>query len=133
MFSAAKKAAPKQAVAKKGTADIRTRKIADYEASLSKITPLEVMLHTMRVHWDAGEHREACAIAISAALYMHPRLATVDAKIDVDVSVQMTEAERREQARKAILEAFAERPPLIEHSQIVDVPDKSAESPQSYN
>jgi hypothetical protein len=36
-------------------------------------------------------------------------LASVEAKIDVDVGVQLTAEQRRERARKATLEAFAER------------------------
>jgi hypothetical protein len=40
------------------------------------ITPLEVMLDTMREHWEGGRKSEACAIAKDAAPYMHGRIQT---------------------------------------------------------
>jgi hypothetical protein len=52
----------------------------------------------------------------------------VDARLEVDVSVQLSEAERREQARKAILEAFAERPPLIEAAPTIEHEPSEPES-----
>ena len=62
---------------------------------------------------DLGLAREACIIAVQAAPYMHPRLASVDAKIEIDGSARLNDAERRERARQMILEAFAERPALL--------------------
>lgn len=44
------------------------------------ISPLEVMLQTMRAKWDDKDKEGACAIAKDAAPYLHPRLATVQAE-----------------------------------------------------
>src|SRR5215216_1702956 len=38
------------------------------------ITPLEVMVETMRHHYAAGNLNEAAAVAKDCAPYMHPRL-----------------------------------------------------------
>ncbi|MGO8867340.1 MAG: hypothetical protein ACLQME_12630 [Alphaproteobacteria bacterium] len=40
------------------------------------ITPLEVMLKTMRMFWRKGEREKAAAIAKDAAPYVHPRLSS---------------------------------------------------------
>lgn len=74
---------------KKGSATKRTRAIADMAASLG-ITPLEVMLETMRAAWDARfgpdgkldylKCVEASQIAKDAAPYMHARLQTVQSR-----------------------------------------------------
>jgi hypothetical protein len=42
------------------------------------VTPLQVMLETMRALWQQGEQMAACAIARDAAPYLHPRLATTN-------------------------------------------------------
>ena len=65
------------------------------------------------MYWERGEYREACAVATNAAPYVHARLQSVEAKVAVDVAVMTRADERREKARQAILEAFAERPPLV--------------------
>lgn len=57
--------------------------------------PLDVRIH-------------AATVAIS---YESPRLAVIDSTVRTETAApQLTEAERRERARQAILEAFAERP-----------------------
>lgn len=40
------------------------------------ITPLEVMLKTMRAAWNENNRELACSIAKDAAPYIHPRLMT---------------------------------------------------------
>jgi hypothetical protein len=71
---------------KEGTANKRTREIAD-KAIEQGISPLEVMLEAMRFHYDKaqeegtekGDHlKAAAAMAEKAAPYIHPRLAPVD-------------------------------------------------------
>jgi len=59
------------------------------------------------------DHRDRMAIA--AAPYLHPRLAVIDSTVQAKVEVsQLTPEQRRERARAAIAEAFAERsPPVI--------------------
>jgi hypothetical protein len=44
--------------------------------------PLEIMCETMWEHWEKGEKKEACAIAEKAAMYLHPRLSSVEAKVE---------------------------------------------------
>ena len=41
------------------------------------ITPLEVMLTTMRSLYEEGDHVAACSIAKDAAPYIHPKLANM--------------------------------------------------------
>jgi hypothetical protein len=61
---------------KKGTPAKKTQEIAA-KAYEKGITPLEVMLETMRDHWEGGRKGEACLIAKDAAPYMHPRLQAI--------------------------------------------------------
>lgn len=68
-----------------GAANKKTREIAD-KAALDGITPLEVMLQTMRDAWDGGSKGLACQIAKDAAPYMHPRLTAVDAEVNANVN-----------------------------------------------
>lgn len=63
---------------KPGTATEKTRDIAN-RAAAEGITPLEVMVQTMRSLWDAGDKLGACAVAKDCAPYMHPRLANIEA------------------------------------------------------
>lgn len=66
----------------KGAATKRTRDIAD-NAALEGITPLEFMLNRMRDELvPPGDRFEA---AKAAAPYIHPRLTTVEAKVDAKV------------------------------------------------
>ena len=62
-----------------------TRAIAE-KAIAEGITPLEVMLKTMRKLWDEKKMLEACAIAKECAPYLHPKLCSVSADVNVDVS-----------------------------------------------
>jgi hypothetical protein len=41
------------------------------------ITPLEVMIETMRWHYAEGRRDQASAVAEKAAPYMHPRLTAI--------------------------------------------------------
>jgi len=68
----------------------RSRDIID-RASLEGITPLEVQLRTMRMLWERAHRtpepdleiaQQACAVATTVAPYIHPRLASVTAKIE---------------------------------------------------
>jgi hypothetical protein len=62
---------------------------------------------------------KACTIAAAVSPYIHPRLHAIDAKIETALVV-MTEDERREQARQAIAEAFAERPLQLIEGTVID-------------
>jgi hypothetical protein len=51
------------------------------EAAAGGISPLEVMLRTMREQWELGTEegrKRACEIAKDAAPYVHPRLSTIE-------------------------------------------------------
>jgi len=71
------KGQPKTGGRKKGTANTKTREIAD-KAAASGITPLEYMLAVMRDEQADPERRGEMARA--AAPYMHPRLQTTTVK-----------------------------------------------------
>lgn len=71
---------------------ITLRKKLVEELVVSGITPLEVLLVEMRDAWNAigpdgkpdrNERNRAVAIAKEAAPYVHPKLSSVDAKVDV--------------------------------------------------
>src|SRR5262245_34889577 len=68
---------------KKGSLGKRTigRQLINQKAIELDITPLEVMLTTMKTHWAQGETAEACAIARDAAPYVHRRLASISADV----------------------------------------------------
>ena len=69
-----------------GSKNQRTAEIAR-AASDAGITPIEVMLSTMRELWDLGTleaKREAATIAKDAAPYVHPRLASISQAITED-------------------------------------------------
>lgn len=63
---------------KAGTANKRTREIAD-RAAAEGILPLDVMLSNMRRYFTAEQWAEAQDCAKDAAPYIHPRLANVEA------------------------------------------------------
>lgn len=71
---------------KKGSATQKTREIADRAAN-EGLTPLEYMLKIMRDE-GADEARRLDA-AKSAAPYVHPRLSTMDAKVQGDVGLRI--------------------------------------------
>lgn len=61
----------------KGARTVRTSKVADNAIASGKITPLEVMLKAMHVHYNKKEYDAAAALAKDAAPYMHAKLASV--------------------------------------------------------
>lgn len=70
-----------------GSRNIGTKQriaIADRAAS-EGITPLEVMLNTMRAHYDAQKFDEASAVARDAAPYVHARLSSIDMSLEADL------------------------------------------------
>lgn len=72
---------------KAGAANTKTREIAD-KAATDGITPLEVMLLTMRSRWASQDEDGALVAAEKAAPYIHARLASVDNKHSGNVSIE---------------------------------------------
>ena len=81
-----------------GAATKKTRAIADQAAADGNITPLEVMLHTMRAALLDGDLPFAVSIARDAAPYCHPRLSAITVKENIDVST-MSDQELEERIR----------------------------------
>lgn len=75
---------------KAGVATKKTREIAD-AAIKGGITPLEFMLERMRDESAAMPDRQA--MAVSAAPYIHPRLSTIEAKVEADVVARVQRIE----------------------------------------
>ena len=80
---------------KPGSANKKTREIAD-RAAQEHITPLEVLLNSMRYLWTKAHEgtspdlelaKDACVIANQAAPYCHPRLAAVAHNLAPDSEV----------------------------------------------
>ncbi len=71
---------PKTGGRRKGTPNKRTR---DFNAAISEagVTPLEYMLAVLRDEKASSDRRDRMAVA--AAPYIHPRLANVEARVDV--------------------------------------------------
>lgn len=59
----------------------RSARTANEMAGDPRPMPLEIMCETMWEYWEAGRKAEACAIAEKAAVYLHPRLSSVEAVI----------------------------------------------------
>ena len=87
----------------------RSRAAANKLASdESAITPLEVMVLTMREMWGDGnkpmdEKLQACAIAEKCAPYLHPRLASTQVTADVNASIKGASTEELRAELKAII------------------------------
>lgn len=77
------KGLPKTGGRAKGVKNAKIREVAE-RAAKEGITPLEVMINTMRWHWDADRRVEAALVAKDAAPYMHPRLAAMTVGGDPD-------------------------------------------------
>lgn len=67
---------------KKGSLTQKTREVAEMAASQG-VTPLEVMLEAMNSFRENGDIEKAAGFAKDAAPYMHPRLASVDMKAEI--------------------------------------------------
>ena len=70
----------------KGAATKRTREIAD-RAAAEGMLPLDYMLDVMRD--PAAEPSRRDDMAKAAAAYLHPRLSSVDAHVDGQVSLDL--------------------------------------------
>ena len=77
---------------KKGSATAKTREIAD-RAAAEGVTPLDFMLQEMRD--ETAERAERLDMAKSAAPYIHPRLSSVEAKVDGEIKSTVRAIERR--------------------------------------
>jgi hypothetical protein len=82
---------------RRGAATKKTVEIAA-AAFEQGITPLEVLLFTMRYHFDAKRYDDAADIAHDAAPYMHPRLSAIqhdisysDAEADAALDAEIEE------------------------------------------
>jgi hypothetical protein len=95
----------------KGTRNRATQRVRD-EIAASGLNPVDYMLSVVRnKKLDMATRLDA---AKAVAPYTNPRLAVIDSTVRTEVNVTaLTEEERRERARQAILEAFAERPPIV--------------------
>jgi hypothetical protein len=80
------------AARKKGALTKKTQEITA-AALKDGVTPLEVMLGAMREAWEKDDKAGAANFAKDAAPYVHPRLAAVDAKVDVDATVAVSRIE----------------------------------------
>jgi hypothetical protein len=67
------------------------------------------------LHDESADKDRRDRMAIAAAPYVHPKLQVVGStvKLAAEVTVTLTVEQRRQRARRAILEAFAERPPRV--------------------
>jgi hypothetical protein len=108
--------------AQKGSLNRRTQEIVS-AARKEGITPLDYLLRVLRDPKETAERRFAAAS--TAAPYLHPRLASVEARIETALVV-MSPEERRQRARQAILDAFAERPLKLIEGEVIDAAETLA-------
>ena len=96
----------------KGTRNKRTTELQS-EIAASRLDPVKYLLQVMGDETADVDRRDRAAVAV--APYVAPRLSSIDAtvKAKTEVTVQLTEKQRRERARQMILEAFRERPPRL--------------------
>lgn len=91
---------------KRGTVSEATqRRKAVAERALEEgISPLDVMLTTMRTLWDQavdddgrviniGKAMQANVVAKDAAPFIHPKLSTIDANVEADVTAKVSRIE----------------------------------------
>jgi hypothetical protein len=95
----------------KGTPNKRTTELQT-EVAKSGLDPVKYLLQVMGDEKADVDRRDRAAVAV--APYVARRLSSIDAtvKAKTEVTVQLTEKQRRERARQMILEAFRERTPL---------------------
>lgn len=63
-------------------------------AAAAGITPVEVMLANMRFYWAQGDRKAAEESALNAAPFIHPKLSSIDGRIDNRVTIsEMSESE----------------------------------------
>ena len=108
---AAPKGHPRYGGRTKGTRNRRTQELQDEIAKSGLLNPVDYLLAIMRNEkLDLSIRLDA---AKAVAPYTNPRLAVIDSMVRTEVNVTaVTDEQRRERARQAILEAFAERQPL---------------------
>ncbi len=89
---------------KKGSLGRRTigRQLIRDQAIKLDITPLEVMLTTMRQHWLEGRLSDACTVARDAAPYVHRKLASMSADVRVRDPFEAWTTEEMTQALNAM-------------------------------
>jgi hypothetical protein len=76
------------------------------------VTPLEVMVLTMRELWGDGSvpietKKEACSIAEKCAAYLHPRLAATQVTADITGTIKGASMDDLKSELKAILAEIA--------------------------
>ena len=103
---------PKTGGRQRGVPNRRTRELQE-GAVQSGLDPVKYLLQVMGDEKADVDRRDRAAVAV--APYVAPRLSSIDAtvKAKTEVTVQLTEKQRRERARQMILEAFRERPPRL--------------------
>src|SRR5262249_5914097 len=75
---------------KKGSATRKTKELAD-RAAREGITPLELMLQAMRLHYQKGEWDAAAAIAKVVGPYVHPRLGSLTVNGEEERPIRLVE------------------------------------------
>ena len=92
----------------KGSGTRKTAELALLVAGKG-VTPLEVMLETMRSAWGKGDVSTACAIAKDVAPYMHPRLQSTELtdKREGYADVLKRVSERNQQVNAVALESVS--------------------------
>ena len=103
---------PKTGGRQRGVPNRRTRELQE-GAVQSGLDPVKYLLQVMGDEKADVDRRDRAAVAV--APYVARRLSSIDAtvKAKTEVTVQLTEKQRRERARQMILEAFRERPPRL--------------------
>jgi hypothetical protein len=86
----------------------RSNAAAQKLAADDAITPLEVMVLTMREIWGDGQKAidtklQACAIAEKCAPYLHPRLASTEVKGDLNATIKGASTEDLRAELKSII------------------------------
>jgi hypothetical protein len=81
--------------------------------------PLDYMLAVM--HDEKADKDRRDRMAAAAAPYLHARLQSIDSTVRAEISTStLTAEQRRQRARQAILDAFAERPLKLINGEVVD-------------
>ncbi len=79
----------------KGALNKRTIELLSVAKNPEGISPKDVMLIAMRYYWAQGQIAEAVECAAKVAPFEHPRLTSLDARLDARVSLVVDDAGER--------------------------------------
>jgi hypothetical protein len=109
----------RQGAGRKPGSVTKRRSQAAIEKAAERTMPLDYMLAVM--HDESADKDRRDRMAAAAAPYLHARLQSIDSTVRTEIELStLTAEQRRQRARQAILDAFAERPLKLIEGEVVE-------------